>query len=87
MPSERGQKRHSSWASVQLLKHLVSQVHERMQIERTRRLVVGHFQSVALHGFVEKAVQRGDGWTELEAVIAFGFESRLVQQQQAGQAL
>lgn len=34
MPSEGGQKRHSSWASVQLLKHLVSQVHERMQIER-----------------------------------------------------
>lgn len=72
---------------MQLLKHLVSQVHEGMQIERAGRLVIGHLQSIALHGFVEKLVQWGDGWAELEAVIAFGFERWFIQQQQGGQAL
>ena len=58
-----------------------------MQIERAGRLFIGQFQRVALHGFVEKSVQWGDGRTELETVIAIGFERRLIQEQQAGQAL
>lgn len=71
---------------MQLLKDLVSEVHEGMQIERAGRLVIGQFQSIALHSFIEELVQRGDGRAELKAVVAFGLQFGLIHEQQAGQA-
>ena len=72
---------------MQLLKDLVSEIHERMQIEGTGRLVVRQLQGIALHSLIKKFIQGRDGGTELEAVIGLGFQGCFIHEQQACQAL
>ena len=72
---------------MQLLKDLVPEDHERMQIEGTGRSVVRQFQGIALHSLVKKFIQGCDGGTELEAVKGLGFHGCFIHEQEAGQAL